>query len=54
MKRTLALKKETLTELSPGDLGRIVGGTTPVTRTCALLTFFPCYVIQTVVDGCLG
>lgn len=26
MRRTLVLKKETLTELSPGELGRVAGG----------------------------
>jgi hypothetical protein len=58
MKRTLTLKKDTLTELSPDDLGHVVGGTTgPVSRTCALWSFAPCYligyVVQTVVEGCL-
>ena len=32
MKRTLALKKESLTELTEGDLGSVVGGTTDITK----------------------
>lgn len=55
MTRTLALKKESLTELTAGDLEHVVGGSvTNVSRTCALWSFAPCYVIQTVVNGCLG
>jgi methionine synthase I (cobalamin-dependent) len=53
--RALRLTREVLTELTPDELTGVVAGTTgPVSRTCALLTFAPCYVVQTVVAGCLG
>lgn len=52
MTRTLALRQETLTELTPDDLGAVVGGS-QVSRTCALVSFVPCYVVQTVIQGCL-
>jgi hypothetical protein len=52
MTRTLVLRKESLTELTPGELGAVVGGS-QVSRTCALVSFVPCYVLMTVVDGCL-
>lgn len=58
MKRTLALKKEALTELSTDELDAVVGGTTPITRTCTpIVSYVPCfvvaYVVQTVEQGCL-
>lgn len=52
MKRTLVLKRETVTELTSDELGAIDGGT-QVTRTCAFLTFAPCYILLSVLDGCL-
>lgn len=61
MKRTLALKREILTELSTEELVGVAGGTTPVSRTCALWTFAPCvliqtvtYTVQTALNDCLG
>ena len=39
MRRTLTLAKETLTELTPGELGDVAGGATP---TCP--TFDGCYL----------
>ena len=51
MKRTLVLKREVLTELSPEELGTVVGGTTPLSRTCALWSFAPCVLIQVVVQS---
>jgi hypothetical protein len=54
MNRTLRLSKGALTELTPQELAGVVGGTTNISRTCALLTFAPCYIVQTVIDGCFG
>ena len=51
MKRTLALKKDTLTELSPEDLSDVVAGTGPVSRTCALWSFAPCVLVQVIVQS---
>ncbi|HEV2891441.1 MAG TPA: hypothetical protein VGX28_13795 [Frankiaceae bacterium] len=52
MTRSLVLKREAATELTPYELGAVAGGT-QVSRTCALLTFAPCYVLLSVVEGCL-
>jgi hypothetical protein len=58
MKRTLALKKEALTELSTDELVGVAGGTTPITRTCTPIITSPSCVIvtvivETVLEGCL-
>jgi hypothetical protein len=56
MKRTLTLKKESLTELTTDELDSVVGAT-GLSCTCALLTFGVCavvtVVVRTVVEGCL-
>jgi hypothetical protein len=56
MKRTLTLKKDSLTELTTDELGSVAGGT-GLSCTCALLTLGVCavvtVVVQTVVEGCL-
>jgi len=51
MKR-LVLKKEALADLTRDELESVAAGT-QVSRTCALLTFAPCYVVQTLLGGCL-
>jgi hypothetical protein len=54
MKRTLSLKKESLTELSTDELIDVVGGTTPVSRTCTpIISYVPCFVLVSVLNGCL-
>jgi hypothetical protein len=54
MKRTLRLKKELLAELTTDELGDVVGGTTPITRTCTpIVSYVPCLIVQSVVQGCL-
>lgn len=54
MTRTLRLKREALTELTTGELVSVAGGTTPVTRTCTpIVSYVPCFVVQSVLDGCL-
>ena len=50
--RTLALKRDVVSELTPEELGAVAAGT-QVTRTCAFLTFAPCYVLLSVLEGCL-
>jgi hypothetical protein len=54
MKRTLSLKKESLTELSTDELVDVVGGTTPVSRTCTpIISYVPCVIVISLVQGCL-
>jgi hypothetical protein len=55
MKRTLSLKKESLLELSTDELIDVVGGTTPISRTCTPLTItcVPCVIVVSVLQGCL-
>jgi hypothetical protein len=48
----LVLKKETVADLTPGELESVAAGT-QVSRTCALVSFVPCYVVQTLLGGCL-
>jgi hypothetical protein len=54
MKRTLSLKKESLTALTTDELVDVVGGTTPVSRTCTpIISYVPCFVLVSVLNGCL-
>ena len=54
MTRTLRLKKESLAELTTDELVSVAGGTTPVTRTCTpIISYVPCLVVQSVLQGCL-
>lgn len=53
MKRTLTLKKESLAELTPDELGSVVGGTV-VTRTCTpIVSYVPCAVVGSVLQSCM-
>jgi hypothetical protein len=56
VKRTLTLKKDSLTELTTDELDAVVGAT-GLSCTCALLTVGVCavvtVVVRTVVEGCL-
>lgn len=49
----LLLKKESLAELTADELGAVAGGTTQLSRTCALVSFAPCYVVMSLLEGCL-
>jgi len=54
----LELSTETLRELRGDELVDVVGGTTPITRTCTpIVSYVPCYlvgqVILSVEEGCL-
>ena len=53
MKRTMTLKKESLSELTTSELGDVAGAT-GLSCTCALLTVTLCAFVVSVVEGCIG
>jgi len=52
MRRALALRKETLTELSADDLATVHGGTTMTTVLTTALTAAVTRLVSTAIDTC--
>ncbi len=42
MRRSLSLARETLTDLTPADLGAVDGGAVPITDTCHTFPVLVC------------